>query len=79
MAAVLTLVPKPIRDTVLILKALLARALAGDIVGVAICFRDRHGEEHSVFTGPYDDPRVAASAALKMSMQMTLLQEHSGH
>lgn len=75
MSVVLRLVPHPIRETISILTALLERARRGEVIGIAISFRDKHGHEHSVFTGPYNDPGVAAAAAMRMSMRLNELHD----
>ena len=75
MSVVLRLVPRPIRETISILTALLERARKGEVVGIALSFRDKRGHEHLVFTGPYNDPGVAAAAAMRMSMRMNEIHD----
>lgn len=75
MATVLRLVEFSNRETIRILRALLARAVKGDVIGVAVCFKSRPGVEHCVFTGPYKaNPAEAVNAAARMSLEMTQLQ-----
>ena len=75
MGTVLRLAEYSNRETLTILRALTARALRGEVIGVALCFRSRPGVEHCVFTGPYKaHPSQAVNAAARMSLEMTQLQ-----
>lgn len=46
--------------------------MRGEIVGLCICFKTRTGEEKALFTGVYSDRQQAASAAMRMSVKMTM-------
>jgi hypothetical protein len=61
-------------ETVDILRALLARALRGEVVGVALCYRSGLGVEKCVFTGPYNNHATAVNAAARMSWELVRQQ-----
>lgn len=59
------------RDTVATLKVLLDMALKGELRGLAVCYRDKDQEEHSVFTGLYKvEPKKAVDASLRLSVSL---------
>jgi hypothetical protein len=59
------------RETVRLLQALTDRAAAGEITGVALCFRRKDGSEEFVSTDYYASrPEVAATATLRLSMKI---------
>lgn len=63
-------------DTVAVLRCLLARAETGDVTGLAMCFRDRHGNENSAFSGLYKArPAEGVNAALRLSWRLTQVQD----
>lgn len=51
--AVIELVKYSGRDTIAALRVLLAKAQAGELRGLAVCFRTAEGEEETLFTGAY--------------------------
>jgi hypothetical protein len=53
MSTVLKLVVYSCRETISILKVLLAMALRGKLRGIVVCYRTDDGEENTVFTGIY--------------------------
>jgi hypothetical protein len=64
------------RDTVALLRVLLADALSGDVAGVAVCFKTRRGEERSGFSGVYKRyPAEAVNAAMRLSWRLTREQD----
>lgn len=75
MGLVLRMVQHSAKETVEALGALLARASRGEIRGIALCFRLASGREKTVFTGCYKSTSAAASAAMRISWQMTLADE----
>ena len=59
------------KDTVAVLKCLLAQAVAGEVRGLAVLFADRQGQEFSAFTGAYAaNTDQAAAATLRLSMRL---------
>lgn len=46
--------------------------MRGEIVGLCICFKTKDGQERALFTGVYSDRQQAASAAMRMSVKMTM-------
>lgn len=59
------------RATVEVLEALAAKARAGEIVGLALCYEAANGTEDALFTGRYaSSPDVAAAATLRLSMKL---------
>lgn len=59
------------RKTLEVLEALAEKARAGDITGLALCFKKSDGVEDSVFTGAYATSTDAAAAAtLRLSMKL---------
>lgn len=57
--------------TVEVLEALLAKALRGEVVGLALCYRTSKGAEDSAITGFYlGNTDAAASSALRLSMKL---------
>ena len=75
---VLTLVKDDNKETVRALEYLAEQARKGLIVGVAVCFRDRSGNEEAAFTGAYKaHPDKAISAAMRLSWRLTQMQEES--
>lgn len=76
MATVLRLVRRSNRDTVLVLKALLADAMASEFGDLALCYRDRHGIDRWVFTGVFEvRPAEAVNAAARMKWRLCEKQE----
>ena len=64
------------QDVGTVLKHLLAKWEAGEIKGMAVCYKDAHNGEHISFTGNYhDDPAHALSAAMKMSRRINEIQD----
>lgn len=72
MGVVLRLVRSSTKPTIDALRQLLECAMRGEIVGLCICFKTRTGEEKALFTGVYSDRQQAASAAMRMSVKMTM-------
>jgi hypothetical protein len=62
-------------ETVSILRALTARALRGEVLGVALCFRSEDGAERFVVTGPYNKPAEAVNAAVRMQLRLAEMQD----
>jgi hypothetical protein len=59
------------RLTIQVLEALLEKAKAGQLVGLAACYKCKDGKEESVIAGAYGrNPDAAASSALRLSMQL---------
>jgi hypothetical protein len=76
MAVVVHIVEYSNRDTVSLLKCLLDDALRGEIAGLALCFKDRDGQERAAFSGTYRGrPSEAASAAMRLSWRLTQLSD----
>lgn len=46
--------------------------MRGEVVGLCICFKTKDGQEKALFTGVYSDRHQAASAAMRMSVKMTM-------
>jgi hypothetical protein len=66
------------QETVAILGALHARALRGEVIGMALFFRQPDGEEKLVLTGPYKaNLAEAVNAAARMSFRLTGRQERA--
>lgn len=64
------------RETVAILSALLARAVRGEVSGLAMFFRAPDGKEHLVLTGPYRaNLAEAVNAAARMSYRLAQRQD----
>ncbi len=74
MAPVVQLVEYSNRDTVAMLRALEARAVRGEVIGLALCFRALGGAEQCVFTGPYRHPAEAVNAAVRMKLGLAGIQ-----
>lgn len=74
---VLRLVRNSTKDTLDALRQLLECAMRGEILGICICFKTRDGRERALFTGVYSDRQHAASAAMRMSVKMTLRDERT--
>lgn len=72
MGVVLRLVRSSTKQTIEALRQLLECAIRGEIVGLCVCFKTRDGEEKALFTGVYSDRQQAASAAMRMSVKMTM-------
>ena len=69
--AVLHLVKYNARETIEVLRTLLAMAIRGEIRGVALSFRKADGTEDSVFTGSYKtNPGNAMHASLRLSLSL---------
>lgn len=59
------------RETVGLLRALLEKAEAGEIAGVAVCFKPAGAAEEFVSSDCYAiDPDTAAAATLRLSMKL---------
>lgn len=70
--AVLELVKYTNRDTIAVLKSLLVKAIAGDVRGLAMCYRMKDGEEESSFTGAYKHhPEDGLAATMALSWRLT--------
>jgi hypothetical protein len=68
---VLRLLEYRCRDTVAILRVLLAMAIEGRLRGLIVCYRTADGEERTVFTGAYKaHPQRALGAILSSSVEM---------
>jgi hypothetical protein len=68
------------KETISILKSLLARAIKGEIVGIALCFRTKQGDENVVFSGTYKThPAEAVNAAMRLSWKLTQMQDQPTH
>lgn len=66
------------RETVLVLQALLTRAVRGEVDGLALVFRSADDIEHMVFTGPYGaNSAEAVNAAARMTWRLSEKQEIS--
>jgi hypothetical protein len=74
MATVIRMVEYSNRETLAILSALTARAMRGEVIGLALCFRSKLGIDQCVFTGPYNNPATAVNAAARMSWEMVRQQ-----
>jgi len=71
--AVLHIVRYTARETIEILRTLLAMAIRGELRGIALCYRTADGAEASLFTGAYKaNPGLAHKASMKLSL--TLMQ-----
>lgn len=66
------------QETLQILRALTARAMRGEVIGLALCFRSGEGVEQCVFTGAYNKPSEAVNAAARMSWEMCRRQAEQG-
>lgn len=62
------------RETVAICSALNARAARGEVRGIVLYFRDDRGEDHCVFTGPFEAVAEAANAAARMAERILRMQ-----
>lgn len=67
---VLRLVEYRCRESISILKALLALALQGKLRGIVVCYRTDDGREKTVHTGIYKHGERAAEATLRASVMM---------
>lgn len=72
MSNVLKLVEYSCRDTISILKALLALALRGKLRGLIVHYRTDDGEEDTVFTGLYKQDSHSAMGAILTTSMMQL-------
>lgn len=72
---VLRLVRNSTKQTIDALRQLLECAMRGEVVGLCICFKTKDGQEKAIFTGVYSDRQLAASAAMRMSVKMTMKEE----
>lgn len=64
------------RETISILKSLLARAMRGEVIGIALCFKTKAGEDLVVFSGAYKSrPADAANAAMRLGWKFTQAQD----
>lgn len=69
MSRVLKLVEYSCRDTISVIKSLLALAIKGKLRGLIVHYKTDEGEEDTVFTGLYKlDSSNAIGAILKTSM-----------
>jgi hypothetical protein len=76
-ATVIRLTRRSNRETVLILQALLSRAVRGEVADLALCFKDSSAENW-VFTGVYKaSPAQAVNAAARMTWRLSEKQEGS--
>jgi hypothetical protein len=63
------------RDTLAVLRALIERAIRGELFGLAVCAL-RPGHEDIYFTGMYlADPAKAVNAAARIKTRLTLQQD----
>lgn len=61
-------------QTIAVLEALVCKARAGKLTGVAVCFRNEDGSEDAAITGSYARSLdVGAAAALRLSMRLARL------
>lgn len=68
---VLRLLEYKCRETVSILRVLLALAIEGRLRGLIVCYRTDTGREKTVFTGAYKaNPNKAIGAIMSTSMEM---------
>ena len=58
------------QDTVAVLKHLLNQAVVGNITGVAMCFTDRDGAEHSFLAGAMQEQPPCASGSCASRLQL---------
>jgi hypothetical protein len=66
------------RETVSLLRRLLNQAQAGQISGMAMCFRTSDGIEDARFTGMYRaDPGKAVNAAMRLTWKLTQMQDQA--
>lgn len=73
--AVIELVKYSNRETIAALRVLLSKAQAGELRGVAVCFRTLDGEEDTLFTGAYKaHPGDAAHTAMRLSLTLAHAQ-----
>jgi hypothetical protein len=73
---VLRLVQSSNKDTVAVLKGLLAEAMDGDIRGLAVYYQTTQGVEEAAFTGLYGTrPAEAANAAMRLCWKLTQAQD----
>lgn len=78
MGNVLRLVEVTNRDTVAILRVLLDRAIKGEVVAVAICYRTGDRVNRTVFSGIYKArPGAGVNAAMLMKDKLLRAQYES--
>jgi hypothetical protein len=59
------------RQMVEVLQALAAKATAGEIIGLAVCFKNAAGVEDAIITGQFaDNADMGAAAALRLSVRL---------
>lgn len=76
--AVIELVKYSCKETIEVLRVLLALALRGQLRGLALAYRDENGREETVYTGAYkSNPTLAMGASLRMSMEMERFKQSS--
>lgn len=64
------------RETASVLRVLAGMAERGEILGVAMCYRERGGSDQAVFTGRYmAHPGEAVNAAMRLSWDLTKAQD----
>jgi hypothetical protein len=74
-APILRLVKYSNHETQAILRAVLARAVRGEVIGITLCLREAGGAEQCVFTGPYKaNPAEAVNAAVRIKVQLAQMQ-----
>jgi hypothetical protein len=63
-------------ETAAVLKVLAGMAARGEITGVALCYRERGGNDQAVFVGSYKvRPSDAVNAAMRLSWELTKAQD----
>jgi hypothetical protein len=65
-------------ETSTVLKVLAGMAAKGEIKGLALCYRDRNGADHTVLAGAYKaQPAEAVNAAMRLSWKLTQAQDEA--
>lgn len=64
------------KEIVALLKCMVAKAEAGEIVGVALCAKSSGGDEQAAFAGVYRaKPAEAVNATMRLSWKLTQAQD----
>lgn len=78
MSNVIKLVRPSNVDSIVILKSLLRRAVAGELAGVALCSRSMTGADEVALTGVYaDSPDAAISASVRLTLRLNRAQDEA--
>lgn len=68
---VVHLVKYSARETIEVLRTLLAMAIRGELRGLALSYRTSSGAEETIFTGAYKaNPEAAMHASLRLSVRL---------